>query len=157
MRFIHNLASIWGTYGAMRELGQIAPCTEDPSVFDHVFKVYDSPTSMSYFSSRRVEVQQRGYTILEGVADPLNPTLLGNREVPFVRPATIPTETRHEFFSAVQASFDMEIALNPDDTSLWNAIFNYGDDAKDAADRANNVARFSSTPQFKPHSTWKKR
>lgn len=32
---------------------------------------------MKYFKARQVEVRERGYTLLEGLADPINPAFLG--------------------------------------------------------------------------------
>ena len=79
VRFIREMAWLWGTYGAMRLHGMVNSFRDEPGAISSVIRNHGHGLAMGYFKAAEVEVRERGYTILEDMAeaDPLNKEFRG--------------------------------------------------------------------------------
>ena len=104
----------------------------------------------SFFEQRKLEMDQKGYTILEDMADPLGMIPhLSRQEVGVASAEDIPTMTNGEWFLAIEKLFPGENVLrDPTRRTEWNSIYNTGDTSHHT--RKNNVgaARYQSTNHF---------
>ena len=148
VQFLKDIAFLWGAYGALREcdmveaVGPTLGMRHNSEVFDVVVRHFNSTLPMTFYKTRHVEVRDRGYTILEGFADPLNEQIIGSRNYPFPNCSDFQRTRMSDLFNAVFQTFNLHDALNPDETSNWHPIFNHATHLDDA-DRARNIARFS--------------
>ena len=147
VKFIRNLSQFWGTYAALREYGTIKAYQEDISVIPHVCSMFNTPLSMGYFSKRQAELQHRGFTILNDVANPIADTILNSPNLPFDVPQRFQRHTMTEFMDAVLETFDRDEAIENRDGAPWYTIFNHADD-RDEADKETGALRFSTTNSF---------
>ena len=76
----------------------------------------ESSIAVSFYSTRKVEFLSQGYTILEGMADPLNmpASIRGDLDLP----DGFPTQTMAEFMDAVHNSFPGEEAMKEEKIGL---------------------------------------
>ena len=85
---------------------------------------------------------------MEDVVDPTNAKYIGNINLPFQRPEQIPTQSKDDFFRAVQETLSPEEALKQTENSDWRPIFNHSVEELDSTDRVSEVARFSTVVSF---------
>ena len=106
IRSIKSLANFWGTYSYLRDLGQIPDCLQDNTAFQHVCRVHNNSVTLGYFQTKKAELMERGYTIIEGIADPANTALYGASTLPFTIPDSIPMESQDRLFDALLTTLD---------------------------------------------------
>ena len=147
VEYAKNMAKVWGTYAALKVFGEIGDHRTQRKVFDSVFERYNSTIHAVYFNARGAELEAKGYTILEDMADPTNAQLYGQSKLPFPIPKNVPQESRQHFFNHVEGTLDQRVALKRTDKNIWYTIFNHADE-RDEKDRANGHARFSTTREF---------
>lgn len=102
----------------------IADITVHPS---DICLIHNTYVTLGYYQTKKVELLERGYTVVEGTADPTNNTLLGGSTLPLNFSAPIQTETQDLFHDAVHTSLDKESALSRTEASKWYSIFNNAD------------------------------
>lgn len=117
---------MWGRYGALLQHELIRLFLEETNVFHTVVQHQGTALAMAHFKAREVEMRERGYAILEDMADPTNATYIGNAKLPFELPGTLPAETIYQFFITVEGSLNRQDVLrSTTKESDWWPIFNY--------------------------------
>lgn len=160
---LRNLACTWAVYkegfkdGGVYSSSQLANAsvkerweqtmadmTRDLSTF------HSTMLGTSFFDQRKMEVDNNGYTILHGMADPLGMIPHVNRnEVGVASAEDVPTMTNGEWFLAIEKLFPGENALrDPSRRTEWNPIHNTGNHAHDTRKNDVGAARYQSTNNF---------
>lgn len=146
-----DIAWLWGTYGALREHELIRCCRQDPVAFRAVVQQNQTALSIAFFKAKLVDVKERGFTVLDGFAGPINPSFFNEIEFPFNTPENmgeLQGRTQDHFFQGVYATLDRRAALRPNAEIDWKTILNYAVVEQDEADRAKGIAGFSTTYKF---------
>lgn len=110
-----------------------------------VARLADSGAFMSYFQARAVEVHEKGFTIMENMADPFR-RYSRNENDAKLPIEEFPDKTLSDLFSYFHMKFEEatpeELAAGND---VWNPIINTGTRSVDNANNQDGAARFSST------------
>ena len=140
-----ELAWKWASFQELTKSNMpYSRAADNETKWDMVSNFCESSIGVSYYSTRRAEFLSLGYTILQGMADPLNmpASVRNDSEVP----EKFPTQSMAEFMEAFHQSFtgeeDMKDEKNWDN---WRPTVNLDEGNSDANNRLNGVIRESST------------
>ena len=146
---IKNLAWYWGTYDAFRQLDVIPSSRQqEADPFEQVNAKFNSGIAMSLLKASEIEVKERGYTILEDLADPCNVELHGDNIEAFDIPASLQLRSLRKYFDDAHGTVDVDEALKNDNCAIWRTLFNTADVQEDAKGVQRRSVRFSSTWDF---------
>lgn len=118
-------------------------------VYQHMRK---TAIGSAFWSGRRAELQHRGYTILDGMADPLH---VLNATPHLVKQLQVPEWLQNNkngikaLWAFVHKSFPGEDTLRDEaNRSHWSPIVNVGVERRDEQDRNHGIGRYTTTWSF---------
>ena len=163
IKFYRNLACLWALHIEEHKVGGIHSL-EGEMTMDYAqrwrtsiarFKLEDYRynhhlSEKAFFDRKKSEYDMMGYTILQGMADPLGMTVdVGLTEVAARTPPGLPDMSNADWFLNLFRMFPGEEYLaNMENRVDWNPICNTGIDATDNAHNSMGIGRYQSTNRF---------
>lgn len=120
------------------------PNSMDDDLWIHSKSIVSDGMGLGYYREREVELIHRGFTILEGVSDPLHLPKIAARFLP--PPRRYPDKSFQDLLQFVMDTFTNKKAVKEEKKQLhWSPIANSGIEAKEEKLPDSGVARHKST------------